>query len=130
VPLSPEGARVRVFNAPLETADQQSRMPAACRLVSATAPVSMTELEMEGQRDPYRVQRNTAGAAGADVLLVRSRVVTSRHDPDCPAAARITDCPPSSGAWFRVVFESYACGPDAHLPSSRPEDAPREPSAR
>jgi hypothetical protein len=80
----------------------------------------MTELEMESERDPYRVQRNAAGAVGADVLLVRSRVVSPRRDPDCPAAARITDCPPSSGAWLRVVFESYTCGPEAPLPPSRP----------
>jgi hypothetical protein len=91
-------------------------MPGGCRLLASSHPTSMTELEMQGQRDPYRAQRNTAGAAGADILLVRSRLVVSRRDPDCPAAAPITDCPPSSGAWFRVVFESYACGPDVPLP--------------
>src|SRR5262245_45534298 len=93
-------------------------MPEGCRLVASRKPTSMTELEMQGQRDPYRAERNAAGAAGADVLLVRSRVVVNRHDLDCPAAAPITDCPPSSGAWFSVVFESYACGPDVPLPKA------------
>jgi hypothetical protein len=35
------------------------------------------------------------------------------HDPDCPGASPITDCPPGFGAWFDVVFESYACTAEA-----------------
>jgi hypothetical protein len=73
----------------------------------------MTELEMQGQKDPYRTERNQAGAAGANVLLVLLKQTVARHDFECPGSSPITDCPPSSGAWFRVVFESYACTPDA-----------------
>jgi hypothetical protein len=88
-------------------------MPDGCRLVAAKAPVSMTELEMEGQNDPYRAARNEAAAAGANVLLVLSRFTVPRHDFDCPASSPITDCPPSEGAWFRVVLESYLCTAEA-----------------
>jgi hypothetical protein len=73
----------------------------------------MTELEMEGENQPYRRQREEAAAAGANALLVRTRLIHSRHDPNCPGASAITDCPGSSGAWFDVVFESYACEPEA-----------------
>jgi len=72
----------------------------------------MTELEMRGERDPYLEERNRAAAAGANVLLVRSRVLQPRRNINCPAAAPITDCPPSTGAWYRVAFESYACPPE------------------
>ena len=68
---------------------------------------------MEGQKDPFRVERNEAGAAGANAMLVLSSMIISRHDPECPGSSPITDCAPSFGAWFRVVIESYACTPDA-----------------
>jgi len=54
-----------------------------------------------------------AASVGANVVLVRSRQVVSRHDPDCPGASVITDCPPGSGAWFDVVVERYACTQEA-----------------
>jgi hypothetical protein len=88
-------------------------MPAGCRLVASKPSIDMTELDMEGQKDPFRVQRNDAGAAGANALLVLSKVSVSRRDSECPNASPITDCPPSFGAWYRVVFESYSCTPDA-----------------
>jgi hypothetical protein len=29
--------------------------------------------------------------------------------PRCAGASPIKDCPPSSGAWFDVVLETYSC---------------------
>jgi hypothetical protein len=113
VTLTPEGARVSVYRAPLDGVPFQHRMPEGCRLLATNPPVPMTELDMEGQKDPFRVERNEAGTAGANALLVLSRMTMSRHDSECPASSPITDCPPSFGAWFRVVIESYACTPDA-----------------
>jgi hypothetical protein len=57
--------------------------------------------------------RNEAASAGANVLLVLSQFTAPRHDFDCPSSSPSTDCPPSEGAWFRVVFESYVSTPDA-----------------
>jgi hypothetical protein len=104
---------VAVYKASLDTAPANGRMPDGCRLLAQKPPVDMTELEIEGQKDPYRVFRNEAGAAGANALLARSRVIVSRRNFECPSASRITDCPGSSGAWLRVVFETYACTPEA-----------------
>jgi hypothetical protein len=111
--LTPEGARIAVYRAPLDGAPSERRMPEGCRLLSAKPSVSMTELEMEGQNDPFRASRNEAAAAGANVLLVLSRLTVGRRDLDCPGSSPITDCPPSEGAWFEVVLEAYACSPDA-----------------
>lgn len=113
VTLTSEGARVSVYNAPLDGQVSQRGLPDGCRLVAAKPAFSTTELEIEGQKDPFRVTRNEAGAAGANVLLVLKRTILSRHDLECPGSSPITDCPPSSGAWYRVVLESYACTPDA-----------------
>jgi hypothetical protein len=103
---------VAVYQAPLDAPPARRAMPSECRLVHAGKRVSLTELDMQGQKDPYHVQRREAAAAGANALLVLSKQVISRHDPDCPGASPITDCPPGSGAWFDVVFESYACPAD------------------
>ena len=113
VTLTPEGARVSVYRAPLEGLPAQHSMPTGCRLLSTKPPVTMTELDMEGQKDPFRLERNQVGAAGGNALLVLSRTTVSRHDSECPGSSPITDCPPSFGAWFRVVMEGYACTPDA-----------------
>ena len=100
-------------------------MPAGCRLIATTPPVSMTEQEIEGQKDPYRVQRERAAAEGANALLVLSKVEMLRRDVNCAPALPITDCPLSSGAWYRVVFESYACTPDALKTLSTPPATPK-----
>ena len=113
VSLTPAGAGVSVYRAPLDAVPAQRSMPQGCVLLASKPPVTMTEQEMEGQKDPYRVQRNEAGAAGGNALLVLSRVIGSRRSPDCPGASRITDCPGNSGATFSVVIESYTCTPDA-----------------
>ena len=84
-------------------------MPNGCRAIQTTPQRWMTELEMEGQRDPYKAERASAAAAGGNALLVLSKVIMPRRNFDCPTAVRITDCAGSSGAWLQVVFESYAC---------------------
>ncbi len=111
--LTRQGAAVSVYVAKMDGAPRESEMPEGCRLVAAKAPVSMTEADIAVQEDPYRVGRNAAGAAGANALLVRSRVVVPRRTVSCPVASPITDCPGNSGAWYSVVFESYACSPEA-----------------
>jgi len=107
--LTPEGARVQVYQAPLDRSFATHDMPGGCSLLSAKPQVSMTELEMQGQKHPFWAEQNEAAGVGANVVLVRARQVISRHDPDCPGASPITDCPPGSGAWFDVVIERYAC---------------------
>jgi hypothetical protein len=111
--LTPEGKRVSVYRAPLDGLPSQRTMPEGCRLLYAKPPVNMTELDLEGQKDPFRMERNEAGAAGGNAVLVLSRMRQSRRDFECPVASPITDCPPSFGAWFRVAIEGYACAPDA-----------------
>jgi hypothetical protein len=88
-------------------------MPEGCRLVTASPQETMTELDLEGQKDPLRQYRNDAAAAGANALLMLKRRIISRHDSECPSSSPITDCPPSFGSWFRVVIESYACTSEA-----------------
>lgn len=123
VTLTPEGARVSVYRAPLEAEPSKRTMPEGCRLVSAQPPVSMPELDLEGQKDPFRRERNTEGAAGANALLVLSKMTVSRRS-DCPTSSPITDCPPGFGAWFKVVVESYSCTPDALRILSPPPKTP------
>jgi hypothetical protein len=107
-PSSPQspGVEVDVYQSPL---DGPNAMPSGCNELGRTAPQSWTELDRTAPTDPYRTQRAATAAAGGNVLLVLDRVAYPRNDYDCPAAARITDCPPSLGAWFDVVFVSYAC---------------------
>ena len=66
---------------------------AGCVTVNATPPVSRSEFDLEGQHHPFRDEQDRAAKAGANLLLVRSRVVVPRRDFDCPAAPPITDCP-------------------------------------
>ena len=103
--LTQQGAGVAVY--------ENREMPSGCRLLNAKPAVYMTELEIYGQNDPYRVARNEAGAGGANALLVRSQVVVGRRSFDCPASSPITDCPGHSGAQYKVIFESYVCTADA-----------------
>lgn len=111
-PMTPQGARVFVVRAPLSQSPGQQPMPAGCTLAAATTTLSRTEFDLEGQHDPFREEQNNAGTAGANVLVVRSRVVVPRRDFDCPASSPITDCPASSGAWYDVVIEGYTCPDD------------------
>jgi len=59
---------------------------------------SRSEFDLEGQHHPFRDEQDRAAKAGANLLLVRSRVVVPRRDLDCPAASPITDCPATLGA--------------------------------
>ena len=113
VTLTPEGARVSVFRAPLDAVPARRSMPPSCVLIATKPAVTMTEQEMEGQKDPYRVQRNEAAAAGGNALLVLSRVIGSRRNPECPGTLPINDCAGNTGATFDVVIESYSCTADA-----------------
>ena len=113
VTLTSEGAHVVVYRAPLDAPQALRSMPEGCRLLSSAPPESMTELDLEGQKEPFRARQNEAGARGGNALLVLTRMTMPRHDSDCPVASPITDCPPSFGAWYRVEVESYACPTDA-----------------
>jgi hypothetical protein len=126
VTLTPEGERVSVYRAPLDGRPSQRTMPEGCLLMATNPPVSMPELDLEGQKDPFRVERNEAGAAGANALLVLSRMTMGRRNMDCPARSPITDCPGSFGAWFRVAIETYACTPDALRKLSTPPPTPAQ----
>jgi hypothetical protein len=96
--LTSQGAAVSVFLVKMDDAKSPGAMPEGCRLLATRPPVSMTEADIAVQKDPYRLGRNEAGAAGGNALLVRSPV---------------TDCPGYSGAWYSLVYESYVCTPDA-----------------
>jgi hypothetical protein len=92
VALTSEGARVSVYRAPLDGPPAKRTMPKGCRLLATKPPISMPELDLEGQKDPFRVERNEAGAAGANALLVLSQMTVGRRNMDCPGGSPITDC--------------------------------------
>jgi hypothetical protein len=123
--LSSQGAGVSVYLLKMETSPPDSRMPEGCRLLGTKPPVTMTEAEIAVQKDPYRVARNEAGADGANALLVRSSILVPRRTFNCPVASPITDCPGNSGAWYSIVFESYACSPEAVQQLKTPPPPPR-----
>ena len=122
-PLSPAASRVPVYAAPLDAPPAASRMPEGCGEVSRQPAAHWTELAMTGVRDPYARQREETAAAGGNVLLVLSRLIVPRQCSNCPAASPITDCPPCTGAWYDVVFVSYAC-PARALKELPPERLP------
>jgi len=86
VTLTSDGARVKVFRGSLEAEPAQRSMPEGCRLLSSTPPTTTTELDLEGQKDPFRAQRNETGAAGGNALLVLTQMTLSRRESDCPVA--------------------------------------------
>ena len=108
VTLTPKGAGVSVYRTSLQS-ERDQREPRGCRRLSSSSPRFITELEMEGQKDPFRVERNEAGAAGGNALVVSTRMIIGRRDPECTNALPITDCPATSGAWFRMIIDCYAC---------------------
>jgi hypothetical protein len=131
VTLTPQGQRVAVYRERLDGPPADRTMPAACRLLSSNPPQPLTELDLEGQKDPFRAERNRTGAAGANALLVLSTMTMPRRSSECPASSPITDCPPSFGAWFRVALESYTCPDEAlrQLDRAIPSSATRAPGA-
>lgn len=111
--LTTAGARVQVFQASLDQPPAKRMMPDGCRKVSALGEDRFSESQIEGQSDPFRRQRNAAGDSGSNILLVLKQETSPRTNVDCPRAVPINSCPGVSGAWYRVVFESYDCTPDA-----------------
>ena len=80
--LTPEGARVRVYEADLSAPLSARALPSGCRLVGP-AEVPINQMESERQvSDPYRLQRNAAGERGGNVLLVLSRQILARPKLD------------------------------------------------
>jgi len=95
---SAQSRGVLIVRTALQKPPRPSVMPSECKLVNATPPVSRSEFDLEGQHHPFRDEQDRAAKAGANLLLVRSRVVVPRRDLDCPAASPITDCPATLGA--------------------------------
>jgi hypothetical protein len=121
--LTAAGSKVAVYQTPLDGTGAQRSMPEGCRLLATKPPVMMPEIDLLGQKDPFRSERNEAGAAGGNALLVLSTQTVGRRSFECPASSPISDCGGDFGGWYRVQIESYACSPDAlgRLPSfSRP----------
>src|SRR5262245_16450836 len=83
VTLTPDGARVAMYQAPLDVESSQRGLPRGCRQLATLPQTTMTELELEGQKDPFRADRNRAAAEGANLLLVLSRMTLSRRDLEC-----------------------------------------------
>ncbi len=122
-PLSPAAARIPVYQAPLDAPPAANRMPGGCEEVARQPLVHWSELDLTGVSDAYDSQRNRTAGDGGNVLLVLTRQIVPRQCLDCPAASPITDCPPCEGAWFDVVFVSYAC-PTKALTELPPERLP------
>ena len=104
--LSPNGARVKVYEANFAAPESARTLPAGCRILSTTAP----ESQMESERhisDPYRTQRNDTAAQGGNVLLVLSDRFRSFAKTDCATSENSPDC--QSQNWYKVRFASYAC---------------------
>ena len=89
VTLTPEGARVAVYTAKFEVPPARRQMPDGCLRLGVLPEDRMSEMEMEGLSDPFRKQRNAAGSAGGNVLLMLKRAAGARRDPECPGAARV-----------------------------------------
>ena len=124
--LTPEGARVKVYQAPFDGPPAKREMPDGCRKVAALGEDRFSESMIEGQADPYRRQRNDVGGSGGNILLVLKQQTSPRTSPECPKGVPIGDCPGLSGAWYRVVFESYDCTPDG-LRALPPQKNPKAP---
>src|ERR1700730_13471717 len=104
--LSPNGARVKVYEANLAAPESARTLPSGCKILSTTAP----ENQMESERhisDPYRTQRNDTAAQGGNVLLVLSDRFLNLVRTDCSTSETSPDC--QSQSWYRVRFASCAC---------------------
>ena len=86
-------------------------LPAGCRQIASHPSVEQTELELAVSE--YDKERARTAEAGGNVLIAREEVIVPRRNLDCPVGSPITDCPPAEGAWFRVVYEDYACSAEA-----------------
>jgi hypothetical protein len=106
--LTPEGAKVKVYEADAKTPPDARRLPAGCRVLATTAPVDQMESERQSG-DPYRVQRNETAAKGGNVLLVLSERTLTLNKTDCAPSDTSPDCQSRAQNWYKVAFESYAC---------------------
>jgi len=106
--ITPEGAKVKVYETNAATPPEARRLPDGCRLVGTSPAIQQMEPDRLVE-DPYRVQRNATGAHGGNVLLVLSD--RFRHLPrtDCSPSDNSYDCQSRSQNWYSVDFESYAC---------------------
>jgi hypothetical protein len=102
---------VSVFKKESGYGAKASPLPAGCRMLAAHPGVDQTELDLATTE--FRLERERAAAAGANVLIAQEEMIVPRRNYDCPEASPITDCPPSEGAWFRVIYEDYDCSPEA-----------------
>ncbi|MGE5278451.1 MAG: hypothetical protein ACM3SU_15765 [Acidobacteriota bacterium] len=110
--LTREGARVKVYATDPSVPDAARSLPEGCRLLETTAPFDQQESERAGE-DPYRRQRNEAGAKGGNVLLVDSKPIVLRPNTDCSPRDKSPACLEASQSWYRVSFGYYACSPEA-----------------
>ncbi len=106
--ITPEGAKVKVYEADLKTPAPARALPEGCRLLATTAPVDQMESERHLD-DPYRVERNQTAAKGGNILLVLSSRYLTRPMTDCAPSDTSPDCQSRSQNWYKVGFESYAC---------------------
>jgi hypothetical protein len=68
---------------------------------------------MEIKTNPISEAAQRAAAGGGNVSSCSSRWSAHARHFECPNAVPIRDCAPSSGAWYTVEFESYACSAEA-----------------
>jgi len=117
-PVSPAAQNVRVFHVGEGYGARVVPLPAGCKLLTAHPSVQQTERDLAISE--FKSERERAAAAGGNVVFAREEMIVPRQGYDCPARSPITDCPPSEGAWFRVVYEDYTCSADAMTELSRP----------
>jgi len=110
--LTPEGARVKVYEASLSTPESARSLPEGCKLLSTTAPIDQMESERHVS-DPYRAQRNDTADRGGNTLLVLSDRFVTRYKTDCASSDTSPDCQSRAQNWYKVSFASYACTPEA-----------------
>lgn len=127
--LTPEGARVKVYEADLSTPEAARALPAGCRLLYTTVPVDQMESERHVS-DPYRAQRNGTARQGGNVLLVLSDRFVTRYKTDCASTDTSPDCQSRAQNWYKVAFASYACDREADQTlAAKAAEASASPSA-
>lgn len=110
--LTPDGARVKVYEADLAAPESSRALPRGCKLISTTAPADQMESERHIS-DPYRLERNDTAGRGGNVLLVLSTRFVTRYKTDCAGGDNSPDCQNRAQNWYKVAFASYVCDPEA-----------------
>jgi hypothetical protein len=110
--LTPDGARVKVYEADLAAPESSRALPGGCKWIATTAPADQMESERHIS-DPYRLERNDTAARGGNVLLVLSARFVTRYKTDCAGGDNSPDCQNRAQNWYKVAFASYACDPEA-----------------